>query len=285
MDHKVTKDSFIVAFGGGLLCNMAGLCAALIFRGIRYVEIPTSFLGMTDSSLSNKQTVNGDSGKNQLGTFYAPEFVWSDIKYTATEKQAHIKAAVIEGIKNTFIQEKQTLDEMLEIVNVTDTYDKNKLMQLFEIITTSKNNILANDPTEKKYSVVLEYGHTFGHAIEFLTEGRIIHGQAVAIGMCIAAEISCMIGKITEEELKLHYDVLGRLGLGEAENTDPLKGITPEMILAAIENDNKRRAGGTKYVLLETIGKCVSENDEWEMVIDKEIVIEGVSKAFEKIKK
>ena len=285
LDHKVTKDSFIVAFGGGLLCNMAGLCAALIFRGIRYVEIPTSFLGMTDSSLSNKQAVNGDSGKNQLGTFYAPEFVWSDIKYTATEKQAHIKAAVIEGIKNTFIQEKQTLDEMLEIVNVTDTYDKNKLMQLFEIITTSKNNILANDPTEKKYNVVLEYGHTFGHAIEFLTEGRIIHGQAVAIGMCIAAEISCMIGKITEEELKLHYDVLGRLGLGEAENTDPLKGITPEMILAAIENDNKRRAGGTKYVLLETIGKCVSENDEWEMVIDKEIVIEGISKAFEKIKK
>ena len=133
--------------------------------------------------------------------------------------------------------------------------------------------------------MVLEYGHTFGHAIEFLTEGRIIHGQAVAIGMCIAAEISCMIGKITEEELKLHYDVLGRLGLGEAENTDPLKGITPEMILAAIENDNKRRAGGTKYVLLETIGKCVSENDEWEMVIDKEIVIEGISKAFEKIKK
>ena len=112
--------------------------------------MPTSFLGMTDSSLSNKQAVNGNSGKNQLGTFYSPEFVWSDIKYTVTEKQAHIKAAIIEGIKNTFIQEKHTLDEMLEIINVTDSYDKNVLMRLFEIITSSKNNILANGPYRKE---------------------------------------------------------------------------------------------------------------------------------------
>ena len=285
ISQRVTKDSIIISFGGGLIGNVAGLVASLIYRGIRYIEIPTTFLGMTDSTLSNKQAVNGDNGKNQLGTFYAPLFVWTDLKYVETENKKHFSAALIEGVKNAFIQEMGILDDFRHCFREIDVLNRECLMKLFETITQSKNRILQKDPTEKKYSVVLEYGHTFGHAMEFLSEGGLIHGQAVAIGMCIAAEISLLLGKLSEDEKELHYTILGELGLYSEYNTAQIKKMTPTMIMESIEYDNKRTSKGVRYVILNKLGECDSLDGEWEIPVDKETVTAAIDKAFDRILK
>lgn len=283
INHKISKDSIIIGFGGGVIGNISGLAAGLIYRGVSYIEIPTTFMGLTDSSLSHKQAVNGDSGKNQIGRYYAPLFIWSDIKYIETEGVRNIKAAIVEGIKNTLIQDKELLEELIFSIIGKKSFDKDELLYLFETIAQSKNRILAVDPTEKAYCIILEYGHTFGHAIEFLTSGKIIHGEAVAIGMCVAAEISFQLGKISKEDVDLHYRILGDLIFRNNKAVKKIKNLTTDAIMQAIQSDNKRTSAGIKYVILDAIGTCAKENGEWQIQVDKELVVSCMKKAFHRI--
>lgn len=284
IEEKISKDSIIIGFGGGVTGNMSGLAAALIYRGIRYVEVPTTFMGMTDSSLSNKQAVNGGSGKNQLGTYYAPLFVWSDIRYAETEKKKHIKASVTEGIKNALIYDKKDIDFYRNLDISSEDTDVFKLYELFRRITDSKNAILAQDPTEKGYAVILEYGHTFGHAIEYLTDGQIIHGEAVASGMCIAAEISHKLGYLSEVEKELHYELLFNNFYYNLHDYEIAALITPGKVLSQIKNDNKRSNAGVKYVLLKTLGECLNPDGDFQVSVDDDIVLECIRLYYANVK-
>lgn len=283
INHKISKDSIVISFGGGVVGNISGLVAGLLYRGVHYIEIPTTFMGLTDSSLSHKQAVNGDSGKNQIGRYYAPLFIWSDIKYIETENVRNIKAAIVEGVKNTLIQDKDILNELTGFIKGKKNFNKDELLYLFETITRSKNRILEVDPTEKAYCVILEYGHTFGHAIEFLTTGKIIHGEAVAIGMCVAAEISCQLGKISREDVELHYSIFGDLIFRNNKNVKGIKNLTVHDILKAIQNDNKRTSAGIKYVILDEVGKCSEENGVWQIQVSEDIVVSCIKEAFHRI--
>lgn len=282
ISNYISKDSIIISFGGGVVGNISGLAAALIYRGVRYIEIPTTFMGQTDSALSNKQAVNGGSGKNQLGVYYAPLFVWSDMKYITTEKWRHVKAAIVEGIKNALIQNQELLPYFAKKDFTHNQQNSEQLLILFETITDSKNKILEIDPSEKKYAIVLEYGHTFGHAIEYLTHGRVIHGEAVAAGMCIAAEVSYCIGKLTEEDVKLHYDILGDYIYEKLLDKEIQDLITPENIMAKIQSDNKRTRKGIKYVLLQEVGTCMNPDGDYQVTVDESLVKECIIKFFHK---
>lgn len=283
INHKISKDSIVISFGGGVVGNISGLVAGLIYRGVSYIEIPTTFMGLTDSSLSHKQAVNGDSGKNQIGRYYAPLFIWSDIKYIETEGVRNIKAAIVEGVKNTLIQDKELLEELTSFIKSKESFNKDELLYLFETITQSKNRILSVDPTEKAYCVILEYGHTFGHAIEFLTSGKIVHGEAVAIGMCVAAEISLRLGKISREDVELHYRIFGDLIFRNNKAVKNIKNLTTGAIMQAIQSDNKRTSAGIKYVILDAIGTCAEEDGGWQIQVDKELVVSCMKEAFHRI--
>ena len=282
--ERISKESIIVGFGGGITGNMAGLAAALIYRGIRYIEVPTTFMGMTDSSLSNKQAVNGGSGKNQLGTFNAPLFVWCDIRYAETEGIRHIKAAVTEGIKNALIYDTDEIEYFQNLELSDGSADVFKLYEMFCHITDSKNKILKQDPTEKGYSVILEYGHTFGHAIEYLTDGMIIHGEAVASGMCIAAEICEKLGYISDEDKVLHYRLLFPHFYHNLHHFEIAPLITPGKILQQIKNDNKRSGAGVKYVLLKKIGECMNPDGDYQVALDDNLVLECIRRYYANVK-
>ncbi|MFF2910167.1 hypothetical protein [Paenibacillus sp. NPDC057934] len=284
IEHQISKDSIIISFGGGVVGNIVGLAAGLIYRGVRYIEIPTTFMGQTDSTLSNKQAINGASGKNQIGRYYAPLFVWSDLKYLETESPRNIKAAIVEGVKNTFIQDIDLLEELASFIKGKTAFSAKDLYYLFETIAESKNKILEKDPSEKGYAVILEYGHTFGHAIEFLTSGEIIHGEAVAIGMCIAAEISFRLGKLRYEDVKLHYEILYHLIFKDNPVLSLLNGINAESILKCIECDNKRTSSGVKYVILERMGECCNIQGDCQIPVEKSVVVASIEEAFSKIK-
>ena len=271
VERGVSKASLIIGFGGGCLTNIAGLSAALIFRGIHYVEMPTTLMGVTDSALSNKQAVNGMHGKNHFGTYYAPVFLFADTQFLMTEPAGSKRAAIAEGVKNGLISDPELVEFFKSaLVRPVEELTGPEIHELAHRIILSKFKILARDPSEKHYAIILEYGHTFGHAIEFLTHGKIPHGFAVARGMCIAAELSHRLGYIPRSTVDLHYHFFGKL-LG-IDLSMPA-GLESTQILDAIRSDNKKTMGGTKYVLLKRIGECMNPDGDHQVFVDSAIVL------------
>lgn len=266
----VTKGSIIIGFGGGCLTNIVGLAAGIIYRGIRYVEMPTTLMGVTDSTLSNKQAVNGKKGKNQFGIYYAPMFIFGDTKYLKSESLTGRKAAIAEGIKNALINDASLLDYYeIYLDKDLDSLDDQRLAQLSYIIIQSKLKILAGDSSEKAFGMVLEYGHTFGHAMEFFSDGRIPHGVAVAKGMCIAAELSHCLGYLSMEDVDKHYYYFGeKLGFDLSIPED----MSVDNIMSIILADNKKTVKGVKYVLLKRIGECLNPDCDWQVYVDPDTV-------------
>ncbi|SDB11813.1 2-deoxy-scyllo-inosose synthase [Eubacterium oxidoreducens] len=267
----ITKGSIIVGVGGGCLTNIVGLASAMIYRGIRYIEMPTTFMGVTDSCLSNKQAVNGKQGKNQYGVYYAPIFIFSDTQFLATESMTGRKSAFAEGIKNAFINDESLLNyyEGVLATEIFEDMDILRVTQTAYCVIQSKLEILKQDPSEKLFAMALEYGHTFGHAMEFYSGGKIPHGIAVAKGMAIAAELSHELGYLTQEEVDKHYRLFGEcLGL----DLRIPQGISVENIMHTILADNKKTVKGVKYVLLKKIGECLNPDGDFQVKVDEATV-------------
>ena len=265
----VSKKSLLLAFGGGTVGNIIGLAAGLIYRGIGYVEIPTSMTGQTDSTLSNKQAVNGKTGKNHFGLYHSPMFIWSDTKYLKTEPPVSKRSGIIEGIKNGFISDGSFLDYLDTVLNPELNFSDEELYDLAYQIILSKLEILKQDPSEKHYGIVLEYGHTFGHAIEWLEKGKMSHGEAVSHGMKIAAELACELGFISQEDVDLHYYMIEeKLGFNR-----PLpEYITTEQLMNAMISDNKKTGEDIRFVILENIGKCYNPEGDFLVTVDLNVV-------------
>jgi 3-dehydroquinate synthetase len=263
-----TRDSVLLAFGGGVIGNVTGLAAALVYRGIRFVHVPTTVTAQTDSTLSNKQAINGAMGKNQFGVYHAPLFIWADADYPAREPVRQQKAGIVEGVKNVFISQPSTdaADEMLDLWR-----NPERLAELLLWITRSKLDILRQDPTERASALVLEYGHTFGHAIEWLGRGRLLHGEAISIGMCLAADLSHALGHMSAEFRDAHYRILGqRLG-----TPTTLPGwIATETLYETMLADNKRTRKGLRFLLLRRCGEFADAGGDPLISADRSIVLQ-----------
>ncbi|MFN9271160.1 MAG: 3-dehydroquinate synthase [Planctomycetaceae bacterium] len=267
-----TRDSLLLALGGGVIGNVAGMAAGLLYRGIRFVELPTTVMALTDSTLSNKQAVNGRRGKNLFGLYHAPRLIWGDVAWARSEPLRQQRSGVVEGIKNVFISQSGPAGAEA----ILDAWDQADLPRLVRLLIESKFPILRADPTEKGSAVILEYGHTFGHAIEFLAQGRLFHGEAVAIGMCLAGELSHALGHLPASVLADHYHLLGdRLG---APTAFP-DWLEPESLLQAMQNDNKRTRQGLGYLLLKGYGEFVNPAGDRQIGVESEIVLETLRRA------
>lgn len=269
----VTKDSIIAAHGGGLVGNIAGLCAALIFRGIRFIEIPTTFLAQTDSVLSNKQAVNSSVGKNHFGVYYAPQFIFADVKYLTVDKPDRIKNGVVETMKNALISDQSLVDSLKKMLRSDGKYTEEELYQIVKISVLSKMHILEKDPSEKKYGMILEYGHTFGHAIEKLSNGKILHGEAVSIGMIVAGKISLKMKVMAHADYEEMVHFIRDYG---GMNVKIPEDMTTKQIINAIQTDNKKNACGICYVLLSGIGKIYNPNGNYMVMLEDSIVKEAL---------
>ena len=268
----VTKDSILLALGGGVVGNIVGLAAGLIYRGIRFVQMPTTVTAQTDSTLSNKQAINGAGGKNQFGLYHAPLFVWADAAYPRTEPPRQIKAGMVEGIKNVFISQSDpaAINPMLSLHHEGD------MPGLLLALIRSKLRILRQDPTEKGAAISLEYGHTFGHAIEWLAGGKLLHGEAVSIGMCLAAELSHAMGFLNGQFLDDHYRYLGaELGTPTALP----EFLSPRDVYDAMLADNKRTAKGLRFLLLRSCGQFVSPDGDCQVGADHRLVVEVLQRS------
>lgn len=252
----VTRRSVIIALGGGLVGNMAGLLSALVFRGLRLVHVPTTLLAMSDSVLSLKQAVNSSVGKNHLGTFHAPAFVWNHLDFLDTLPADEIRSALCEMIKNVLGIVPDRYDAVAARLRADAQYTPEDIAWFIDLCVDAKSAVMRDDLHERGDALVLEYGHTIGHAAELLTGGELRHGYAIGLGMLAAARIARELGLLTAQEEAAHRELLV---LGGAPTVLPA-GVTLEGVLRIIALDNKRgyvkgTAGTRDLILLEGLGK------------------------------
>jgi 3-dehydroquinate synthase/2-deoxy-scyllo-inosose synthase len=257
-----TRRSVVVALGGGLSGNVAGYTAHHIYRGVRLAHVPTTLLAMLDSTLSLKQGLNyargGEiAGKNVLGAFHAPTLVWCDLSFLDTLPAGQITAALGELCKNVLAIAPDRYQWALDRLRPSGRYQAEEIVAFIDFCVTAKQSIMRDDPHEHGQGLRNEYGHTVGHALEAVTGGRIPHGDAVARGVLIAAQVAMNTGYLNAAAVQAHWQLLAANGL-----RPPVipADVPTARILAAIRGDNKRGyhtdlPDCAPMVLLEDLGQ------------------------------
>ena len=260
-----TRKSVVVAFGGGAAGNLAGLAAALLFRGLRLVHLPTTTIGAFDSVLSMKQAVNSESGKNQIGTYHCPSAVMVDTSWFETLPPEVARGGWCEAAKNALAIDPTALGSLGQLLDEPDS--DRRWDALFEMSLRAKMAVMINDPHERREGLTLEYGHTIGHAIEYVAmrsgATAIAHGDAIVLGMVAAARISCAIGHLSDHAVELHEGVA--VQVGAPTRLPPSLDLAE--VLALVKSDNKRgliSCGDDEVVmvLLEELGRPITSGGD-----------------------
>jgi 3-dehydroquinate synthase/2-deoxy-scyllo-inosose synthase len=236
--RRMTRDCVVVAMGGGLVGNVAGMAAAMLYRGTALIHLPTTPVAAFDSVLSLKQGVNLSRGKNLCGTYFAPSLVACDLAWLTTMPPAELRTGLAEMAKNVLAVVPEHEHTLLDAVRRLRSRPVEALARLCEIGLAAKAPMLARDPYEKTEALVFEYGHTVGHAIEFASAGRTGHGEAVAWGMLVAAEVSRSSDRLDDEGVDMHHRVLSELVLPPPR--EALEPIGLPALAALLDADNKR---------------------------------------------
>jgi 3-dehydroquinate synthase len=253
------RDSILIAFGGGVLGDMTGFLAAIYMRGIRYVQVPTTFLAQVDSSVGGKTGVNLAAGKNLVGAFHHPLAVYADTLTLSTLPAAELRAGLQESIKAAIIRD-ATLFDLLEREHHRILSGDQDL--LAAIVTSSvrvKADVVNADERESGLRMILNLGHTLGHAIEAATEYKqLLHGEAVAWGMLAAAHIAFARSLITPTQESRINSLIRAYG--------PLRPFTIDAphLVDLTSKDKKNRSGTRSFILPTGIGSCTIVRDVTE---------------------
>ncbi len=258
-----TRWSVVVALGGGLAGNVAGNAAHLIYQGVRLVHVPTTLLAMLDSTLSLKQGLNscrGDGrlgGKNVIGAWHTPEWVWCDLGFLDTLPLAQVTSALCELAKNVLAIAPDRYDWALSTLRAGGGYSDPELAGFIDFCAQAKQSIMRHDPHEHGEGMANEYGHDIGHALESVTGGGIPHGQAVALGMLVSAQVAVNAGYLAPAAREAHWRLLAANGLTPAAFPP---GAPTSAIIDALQLDNKRghvadEPGCAPMVLLAGLGQ------------------------------
>lgn len=257
IDHGINRNSAVVTMGGGVTGNVGGMIAALLFRGLPLIHLPTTPVAAFDSVLSAKQAVNLRQGKNLCGTFHTPTLIACDLTWLSTVPDHQMAVGVAEMAKNVLAVVPSDAERFVAALEERRRSPRFSLRTLLDVGITAKAPFLSIDPHEHEEALVFEYGHTVGHAIEFASGGRISHGEAVAWGMLVAAELAVDVCGLSFEDRAQHYELVSALGVDRSR----LAGVDTASIKRALRLDNKRghlhdaQDGTLAMVLLQALGK------------------------------
>jgi 3-dehydroquinate synthase len=253
VDHRLNRDAIVLALGGGVIGDITGFTASCYQRGVGYVQIPTTLLAQVDSSVGGKTGVNHSGGKNLIGAFYQPLAVIADTDSLVTLPDRELGAGLAEVIKYGCIWDPPLFDWLDANMPKLMARDTEALTHAIARSCEIKATVVAQDEREQGVRAILNFGHTFGHAIEAATNYQTyLHGEAVAIGMVMAADLSQRLGLIDGTVQERIRSLLTRAGLPTAAPP-----IGASRALELMHMDKKVLAGSVRLVLLETLGKAI----------------------------
>jgi 3-dehydroquinate synthase len=264
-DRKTT----LVALGGGVVGDVAGFAAATYQRGVPYIQVPTTLLSQVDSSVGGKTAINHPRGKNMIGAFYQPQVVVSDVGTLKTLPPRELSAGLAEVIKHSVIKDAEYfnwLDRNLERLLAGEA---ETLTHAVRRSCEIKAAVVAVDEREEGERALLNFGHTFGHAIETgLGYGQWLHGEAVAAGMAMAADLSARLGMLPAADAQRIRNLLARAGLPVS-----VAGVSAERFRDLMSVDKKARDGRLQFILLERLGAACIRGDVPGTLLDQTLAL------------
>jgi 3-dehydroquinate synthase len=244
------RDSAIVALGGGVVGDLAGFVAATWQRGVPYIQVPTTLLAMLDASVGGKTAVDHPRGKNLIGAFHQPAAVWADVAALRTLPERQFRAGLAEAVKHAAVADAGLLRFLEWSGAALSRRRPGALEPLVERNCRIKAQVVQRDEREGGWRQILNFGHTIAHALETCAGYRLLHGEAVAVGMAVEAHLSSGLGGLLAEERDHLVRLIERLGLP----TRLPRGIDPRRIVASTYADKKARAGRPLYALIRRLG-------------------------------
>lgn len=245
-----TRSDLIVGVGGGAITDLSGFAAASWLRGIDWVAIPTTVAGMVDAAVGGKTGINSEYGKNLIGAFHSPQRVIVDLQWLGTLSDRDFSAGLAEVVKCGFIRDTKILDILKGKSLAGIRADKSLTTELIERSIRVKGDVVSGDYKESFDREILNYGHTFGHAVELDSKYSLRHGECVSIGMIYVAELAYSLDLISESTLLLHRELLESLNLPTTYS-----GTSWSALLANMKLDKKSRGNTLRFVLLGEIGQ------------------------------
>ncbi|MFZ9110485.1 MAG: 3-dehydroquinate synthase [Burkholderiaceae bacterium] len=252
MQARMERKSTLIALGGGVVGDMAGFAASCYQRGMPFIQVPTTLLAQVDSSVGGKTAVNHPLGKNMVGAFYQPQAVVIDLNTLSTLADQELSAGMAEVIKYGCIMDEAFFQWLETHVDGLMSRDPELLAQAVYRCCELKAKVVAMDERESGARALLNFGHTFGHAIESeMGYGQWLHGEAVGCGMRIASELSCQLGLIDISTKRRIERLIAAAGLPTQAPNWPAKAY-----LSAMAHDKKAESGEIRYVLLQAMGQA-----------------------------
>lgn len=249
-DKKISRSDFILACGGGVTSDLVGYAAATTLRGIKWGIISTTLLGMADAAIGGKTGINHPQGKNLVGSFWQPSFVLCDTSFLKTLPARQLIAGLSEIAKYGGLLGGKMLPVIEKYIAQDDLYHEKLLSKLIHLSVSYKAGVVAKDERESSLRMLLNLGHTFAHAVENAAGyGRLLHGEAVILGLLVAVELSC---RLKPQHAK-HLANYGRI-INQMVRMIPYRKISCEKALAAMQLDKKRVGTAQKFVLLDKPG-------------------------------
>jgi 3-dehydroquinate synthase len=263
IDAGAERDDLIVAFGGGVVGDLAGLAAGLLKRGARFVQIPTTLLAQVDSSVGGKTAINSRAGKNMVGLFHQPVLVIADLGVLDTLPERERAAGLAEVAKYALIDDPKFFDFLERNAAALRAGRKDVLAEAVRVSCASKARIVAIDETEQAERALLNLGHTFGHALERANNfgPALLHGEAVGAGMAMAMRYSVELGQCSGQDATRAEKLLNALGLGTRIRDLNGGPYSADELLAHMAHDKKARNGKLTLILSRGIGQAYIQRD------------------------
>jgi 3-dehydroquinate synthase len=265
LDTKPERGTILLALGGGVIGDLTGVAASLVLRGIDFIQAPTTLLAQVDSAVGGKTGVNTRHGKNLIGAFYQPKIVLSDLDALSTLPRRELLAGYAEVVKYGLIDEPEFFAWLEQ--NGKKVIDGDAAARAHAVITSckAKARIVAEDEREQSVRALLNLGHTFGHALEAAIGygDKLLHGEAVAMGMIMAFDLSAQLGLCPQEDcqrIRRHYAAVG-LPIEPASLNLPASALRPERLVELMAQDKKVADGRITFILARGIGKSFVARD------------------------
>ena len=271
------RDSCVVALGGGVVGDVAGFVAATYMRGVPVIQVPTSLLAMIDASVGGKTGVDTPAGKNLVGAFHQPSAVIADPNTLSTLPPEHLRAGLAEAIKHGVIGDARYFDAIASRLGSGHGVPLD-LEWLTSVVIRGieiKAAVVAKDERELGLRKTLNFGHTVGHAVEQLSGYRVLHGEAVSIGMAVEAEIAERMALAERGTADNIRRVLKQANLPIV----PPDGLTPGAIVRVTRADKKARSGRVQYALPARIGAMAGAESGWSLAVPDDVVEQALSDA------